>query len=161
MAANYIEDDDEWVYPHHHKNQQYIVELMSYHHGRWDAPYDRDQVFSKEHLLALKTHHIVEYINLKAFENPFPGPRDQPIHARAGSLKKAKQALSWFMPHKGVPWMTGRGGNPTRHSTVNNATTPSRRLNGKTPSRRLNGWRLKVLEWSPMTRGHTATQKSS
>jgi hypothetical protein len=126
--ANLVEDDDGWAYPFHHKNQQYIVELMSYHHGRWDDPYPRGQVFSKAHLLALKPHHIVEYLNLKAFEDPFPGPNAQPKEARAGSLKKAKQALSWFMPHKGVPWMDGRGGNPTRHITVKAAIKKIERI---------------------------------
>ena len=109
---------DDWVYPHHHKNQQYISELMSLVHGRPDDPYPRETTFTKAQLLELQPRDIVKYLYLKAFEDPWPTEDALPISARAGSLRKAKNGISWFMPDKGVAWLDGRGGNPTRHSSV-------------------------------------------
>jgi hypothetical protein len=120
MMATGAHEDDGWVYPPHHKNQQYISELMSFVHNRSDEPYPRNKTFSKEELLALRPSDIVRYLRLKAYNDPEPPTeRSRPTEHRSGSLKKAKMGISWFMPNKGVPWLEGRGGNPTRHSSVN------------------------------------------
>ena len=40
------------------------------------------------------------------------------MKGRAGSVEKAKQGVSFFMPNTSVAWLEGIGGNPTRHSSV-------------------------------------------
>ena len=119
-AAPDVFEDEDWVYPRHHKKQAYIIECMSLKHGRIDDPYPRDTIFTKEQLLELRPSDIRAYCNWKAFGNPYPDEKDMPIYGRAGSIDKAKQAVSYFMPNTGVAWMEGIGGNPTRHSSVSN-----------------------------------------
>ena len=111
--------DEDWTYPHHHTNQQYIAELMSFLHGRTDDPYPRNKEFTRLELLEIRPSDVKKYLLFKAFEDPDPSPDARVTNARAGSLKKAKQSISWFMPNKNVAWIEGIGGNPTRHSSVN------------------------------------------
>ena len=110
--------DTAWEYPRSHKNQLHITELMSFLHGRVDDPYPRNKTFSKEELLELVPSDIKKYLLFKAFLDPDPAPNARAINARAGSLWKAKQGISFFMPNHGVAWIDGVGGNPTRHSSV-------------------------------------------
>jgi hypothetical protein len=52
---------------------------------------------------------------------PYPNawPNDKPLHYRSGSLKKAKEGVSFFHPNKHVPWLEPHGGNPTQHRSIN------------------------------------------
>jgi hypothetical protein len=94
---------------------------MSFVHGRQDQPYPRNQEFTKKELFGIQPSDVVAYLNLKAFDYPWSHEDACPMSARAGSLKKAKMPISWFMPKDGVPWMERRGSNPTRHITINAA----------------------------------------
>ena len=114
-------EDEAWEYPRNHKHQLYICELMSFMHGRVDDPYDRNKAFSKMELLEIRPSDVKKYLLYKAFKDPNPGPNDAPVHARAESLKKAKSGVSFFMVNKGVAWIDGVGGNPTRHPLVKEA----------------------------------------
>jgi hypothetical protein len=91
---------------------------MSFTHNR---TYPATAEFTKEQLLSIKPHwhHVKRWLNERAYHTPTPTEQDRPIFQRAGSLKKAKQALSFYHPNKHVPWLEGRGGNPTIHSTLN------------------------------------------
>jgi hypothetical protein len=108
--------DDGWTYPKNETYQPYIVSFMSFTHNR---TYPATTEFTKEQLLAIKPHHVKKWLNNRAYHTPMPTEQDRPIYQRAGSLKKAKQALSFYHPNKHVPWLEGRGGNPTIHSTLN------------------------------------------
>ena len=111
-------DDDDWEYPYHHRYQQYMCEMMSFLHGRSGDPYPRDKTYTKEELLEIQPSDVKKYLMLKAYHDPFPGPNDRPIHARAEALRKVKQGISHFMPNWMVAWIDGVGGNLTRHSSI-------------------------------------------
>lgn len=122
MAANdtrAVFDDEEWVYPVNDKYQHYLCECMSLKHGHIDNIYPRTIQFAKEDLLQLTPSDIKRYLLWKAYGDPFPSQDDIPCNARSGSLRKAKQGISWFMPNKNVAWIEGLGGNPTRHGSLN------------------------------------------
>ena len=108
-ATNYIDDD--WVYPKNHVYQRSISELMSFVDGRTENPYSRNEQFTKDQLLALRPSHIRRFMLYKAFKTDNPGDDDMPVHHRAESLRKVKQAISFFMVNKGVAWIEGVGGN--------------------------------------------------
>lgn len=56
---------------------------------------------------------------MKACNDPNPDTStDRPTHGRSGSLRCAKRPLSFFMPHRTVPWCQ-RKGNPTESALVN------------------------------------------
>jgi hypothetical protein len=40
---------------------------MSFVHNRLDNPYPKETTFSKEQLLALQSHHIKRWMNLRAY----------------------------------------------------------------------------------------------
>lgn len=116
-------DDEEWEYPVNNVYQHYIVECMHLKHIKMgkvtaETEYPKTMQFSKDELLTLTPSDIKRYLYFKAFHKTHPGPDDYPKFHRAGSLSKVKQGVSWFMPNKNVPWIEGRGGNPTRHCTV-------------------------------------------
>ena len=106
-----IFDDDEWVYPVDKNYQHYLCECMSLKHGHIDDIYPRTLQFSKEELLELNPSDIRRYILWKAYGDPYADDtKDEPRNARSGSLRKAKQGVSWFMPNKNVAWIEGMGG---------------------------------------------------
>lgn len=98
---------------------------MSLKHGRIDDPHPRNTQFTRDELLEITPNNVVAYyLNLKAYHDPYPGPNNRPLYHRAGSLHKAKQAISYFMPDKLNPWTSAHGGrpghgNPTRSLPVN------------------------------------------
>jgi hypothetical protein len=111
-------DDDRWTYPKNETYQPYIVLFMSFTHSR---TYPATAEFTKEHqLLSIKPHHVKRWLNERAYHTPTHTEQDRPIYQHAGSLKKAKQALSFYYhPNKHVLWLEGTGGNPTIHLTLN------------------------------------------
>jgi hypothetical protein len=113
-------DEEDWVFPDNdkHKYKPYLLHLMSFLHNRLDDPYPKATEFSKEDLLAIQPHHIRKWMNIRAYGNERPTDDALVTGCRSGSLAKAKMAISFYMPNKNVPWLEGRGGNPTRHISI-------------------------------------------
>lgn len=109
-----------WHYPHRPELQHYMVSLMSFCHGRSDDPYPNSIEFSREELLELTPRKIVEWLNFRAYGDPNPHPEAPVTGCRSGSLNKAKSSVSVFMPNNLAAWISGVGGNPTKHLSVNN-----------------------------------------
>jgi hypothetical protein len=105
------------MYPKNNTYQPYIVLFMSFTHNR--TYYPRNAEFTKQQLLAIKPHHIKKWLNKLAYNTSTATDNDRPVHKHSGSLEKVKQADSFFHRNKRVPWLDGRGGNPTIHSTLN------------------------------------------
>jgi hypothetical protein len=117
------DDHDEWVFPRSRDYIPYLVHLMSFLHNRSDNPYPKATTFSKEQLLAIQPHHVRRWMTLRAYGTVNPGDDAHVTGCRANSLLKAKQAISFYMPNKHVPWIDGTGGNPscgnpTRHKSI-------------------------------------------
>jgi hypothetical protein len=75
--------------------------------------------FTKDELNSLHPVDVKTWLCLRAFGVPNPDwNHDAPDDARASSLRKAKSAVSVFIPNQHVAWMDGHGGNPTQHPTV-------------------------------------------
>jgi Transcriptional activator of glycolytic enzymes len=92
--------------------------LLSFVHNQ---DYTRDKTYTKGELRALTPHHILQWMNLKAFGVTDPALDANPTLARANSLEYWKKALSFFMPNRLIVWVSGRNeGNPTRSLEVNN-----------------------------------------
>lgn len=108
--------DDDWTYPKSAKHQPYIVSLFSFMD---QMTYPKDTRFSKEKLLSIRPHHVRKWLCQRAYGKPIPEEGDHPTMQRSGSLKKAKSGVSFFHPDKHVPWLEGRGGNPTIHRSIN------------------------------------------
>jgi hypothetical protein len=118
-------DDEVWEFPRSLEYLPYLLHLMSFVHNRLDNPYAKDTTFAKEQLLALQPHHIRRWMNLRAYGVVSPDENVNSTGCRSNSLLKAKQAISFYMPNKHVPWIDGSGGNqcilwkpnPTQEST--------------------------------------------
>ena len=114
-------DDDGWIYPRHHDYQLHISGLFTVKDRRLENPYPRNKEFSKEELLTIKPSDVKRYLLWKAYGTTTPDFSNTELRvttARGESLKKYKQAISWFMPNKHVAWIEDIGGNPTRHTSV-------------------------------------------
>jgi hypothetical protein len=62
---------------------------------------------------------VKTWLCLRAFGVPNPDwDNDVPDDARASALKKAKSAISIFMPNQHVAWINGHSGNLTQHPQV-------------------------------------------
>jgi len=117
--ASLSDEDDGWVWPNRPLLQHYIVDLMSYKHGRWDNKYERKKTFTKAELLTLRPVDIKRWLSMRAFGIPNPNLQtDTPDNERSSSLCKAKSGVSVFMPNQHLGWIDGRGGNPTIHKMV-------------------------------------------
>jgi hypothetical protein len=117
-------DDEDWEFPESRKYQPYLIHCMSYLHDRLHNPYPKDTIFTKEELLAIQPHHIRKWMNLRAYGEATPNANAHITGCHSNSLLKAKQAISFYMPNKHVPWMEGTGGNPgggnpTCHISIN------------------------------------------
>jgi hypothetical protein len=122
-AGNAAVEEDVWVFPENREYKGYLVHFMSFLHNRLVDKYPNDAVFSKEELLAIQPHHIRKWMNLRAYGMINPPDNAIVLNFRSNSLLKAKQAISFFMPNKHVPWLDGSnghpsGGNPTRHKSI-------------------------------------------
>jgi hypothetical protein len=117
-------DEDDWVFPHNTIFKPYLLDLMSFAHNRVNNKYPKETVFSKEDLLAIQPHHIRRWLNWRAYGVTNPDDNARVTGCRSNSLLKAKQAISFYMPNKHVPWIDGSGpnnpsgGNPTRHMSI-------------------------------------------
>ena len=66
--------------------------------------YEKNYIFSKEHLLTFTPEDIVRYFNLKVFGMTQPDKDALPKFRRSTSLCFYKKALSYFMPIKLLGW---------------------------------------------------------
>jgi hypothetical protein len=80
--------------------------------------YPKDTQFSKEQLLGIKPNHVRKWLCKLAYGTETPDEDACPRFQRANSLRKAKSGISFFHPNKHVPWLEGRGGNPTIHPSI-------------------------------------------
>ena len=126
------DDHDDWVFPFNRKYKGYIVEFMSYVDGRTHDPFPEDTEFTKEQLLRILPSHVRQWLNLKAYGDPFP-PDDALPLMRAGSLDKCKSGISFYMPNKHVAWIEGRGGNPTKHRSLTELLTKIETMEARGP----------------------------
>ena len=111
------DDHDDWVFPYSKKYKGYIVEFMSFVAGQPDDPFPEGTTFSKQQLLDITPSRVRQWLNFKAYGDPYPPDDAEPL-MRAGSLEKCKSGISFYMPNKHVAWVEGRGGNPTRHQSL-------------------------------------------
>ena len=76
--------------------------------------------FTRAELLDIRPIDIKQFFGLLAYKDPdydiAAGHR--PTGCRSSNLAAAKRALSFYMPHRTVPWCNGQG-NPTRSAPVN------------------------------------------
>ena len=144
------EDDDGWSYPHRPLLQHYMVSLMSFKDGRWENPYHKTTIFSKEQLLTIRPINIKRWLAMRAFKTPTPPnfATDVPFNERAGSLRKAKHGVSVFMPNQHVAWLDGRGGNPTQHGLITKFLKDVEGLETKGLGKKANDKRAyRQIEW--------------
>jgi hypothetical protein len=95
----------------------YLVELMTFLDG---IIYPKDFTFDPAALAEVTPDDVYNWMAVKVYGIPDPTPQDDPIHGRSSSLEYYKKALSYFMPHKLVPWnVITKFGNPTRSVKVN------------------------------------------
>jgi hypothetical protein len=82
--------------------------------------YAKDYAFSPEELGTVTSINVKKYMRYQAYGTVEPGPDDQPLHVRSGSLFFWKKAISHFMPNKLMAWNAlAQVGNPTRSVKVN------------------------------------------
>lgn len=94
-----------------------LLSLMSLKDG---VMYDRDHVFTDEHLLTLTPDDVVEFFNLKVYGTPHPDVDATPKLGRSTSLESYKKHISYFMPNRLICWdVQNNRGNPTRSIKVN------------------------------------------
>jgi hypothetical protein len=78
----------------------YLIEFVSFLHGRVLQPYPRDTDFEQDVFVQIKLRDIKWWICKQFYGMTDPGPDDHPIHGRPSSLEFYKKALSYFMPNK-------------------------------------------------------------
>lgn len=88
-----------------------------------DPPYDpnvhKRSDFRRDLILQITDNDVARYLCNKAYKLDEPGPRDNPIHARASSLEQHKKAISQFMINRDHNWDEVRlCGNPTKSVAV-------------------------------------------
>jgi len=82
--------------------------------------YNVDYTFTDQQLLGIQLEEIAEWMCLKAFGIPNPGPNDNPMQGCSSSLAQYKKAISFFMPNEIATWNSlAKVGNPTRSKNVN------------------------------------------
>ena len=82
---------------------------MSYVHGRLNNPYPKETTFTKDQMLAIQPYHMKRWLNLRAYAVVNPEDNAIVTGCRSNLLLKAKQAISFYMPNKHVPWIDGAG----------------------------------------------------
>ena len=82
--------------------------------------YDYDKKFSQKELLLIQPQDIETWFCYLAYGIPNPGHDDNPMVGRANTFKTYKKSISYYMPHKMIPWnIVSEMGNPTRSVLVN------------------------------------------
>ena len=116
-VAAFHDDHDDWVFPYSQKYKGYTVDFMSFVEGISDEPFPEGTTFNMQQLLSIVPSQVRQWLNFKAYGDPFP-PDDAIPLMRAGSVDKCKSGISFYMPNKHVAWVEGHGGNPTRHRSL-------------------------------------------
>ena len=102
---------------HHPK----VCRLMEFIHG-FSEEYDITTLFTRDQLLAIKPNDIKRFFGHLAYGDPDyniePPANHRPTHCRSTNLEAYKKAISYYMPHRTVPWCNNMG-NPSKSSPVN------------------------------------------
>ena len=94
-----------------------LLALMSLKDG---VMYERNRIFTNEHLLTLTPNDVVEFFCLKVYGTPHPDADAMPKFGRSTSLESYKKHISYFMPNCLICWdVQNMRGNPTRSIAVN------------------------------------------
>jgi hypothetical protein len=97
--------------------KSYLVEFMSF---RDQQEYNAQTEFTQEQLIAIRFADLERCRCLKVYDNPDPGPQDNPTEGRASSLAYYKKAISYYMVNRLHAWNeVALLGNPTRSVEVN------------------------------------------
>jgi len=108
--------------PHKKEYHAYLCRFMEFQHG-FSVEFDsrgRTTSFTRRELLDIRPNDIQRFMAFCAFGDPdydvTAGHR--PTNCRSSTLEATKRALSYYMPHRTVPWCNNQG-NPTRSTPVN------------------------------------------
>jgi len=78
--------------------------------------------FTRRALLDTRPNDIQRFMAFCAFGDPdysvHPPANHRPTHCRSSTLEAMKRALSYYVPHRAVPWCNNQG-NPTCSAPVN------------------------------------------
>ena len=111
------EDADMWTMPYKASYIKYLVDLMNYFDDPI-IPYTKTTTFTRSKLLELNPTIIKKWLSTMAYgKEEYDANHDAPKHARSSTLEQSKKCVSYFMPHKNVKWIDGKG-NPTMHPSV-------------------------------------------
>ena len=115
--------DNGWHMPHKHCYHPKLARFMEFLHSRDPGTYDIHHcTFTRDELLAITPSDIKRFFGLLAYNDPdynvFPPALHRPKCCRSTSLETYKKGLSYYMPHRAVPYVNGVG-NPTRSAEVN------------------------------------------
>ena len=110
--------------PYKKEYHPYVCRFMEFQFG-FSVEFNsrgRATTFSRRELLDIRPNDIQRYMGLLAFGDPdynaHPPVNHRPTHCRSSTLEACKRALSYYMPHRTVPWCNNQG-NPTRSAPVN------------------------------------------
>ena len=111
-----------WLMPYKHEYHPHLAHFMEFFHG-YSATYGIHTChFSCAELLLIQPEDIQRYMGLQAYNDPDynvnPPALHRPTFCRSTNLESIKKALSYYMPHRTVPWCNGQG-NPTKSAPVN------------------------------------------
>ena len=100
-----------------------LCRFMEFLHAQPPETYDiHTATFTREQLLEIEPVDIKRFFGLLAYNDPdynvFPPALHRPTYCRSSSLETYKKGLSYYMPHRTVPYVNGVG-NPTRSAEVN------------------------------------------
>ena len=99
----------------------YVCRLMEFQYG-FGVTFNHESVFTRQELLDISPTDIKRFFGLMCYNDPdyniHPPSNHRPTHCRSTTLETAKKAISYYMPHRTVPWCNNQG-NPTRSGPVN------------------------------------------
>jgi len=95
---------------------------MEFFHGYFTTYDNHTATFTWEELLEIKPIDIKRFFGLLAYNDPdyniHPPSNHRPTYCRSSSLETYKKGLSYYVPHRTVPWVNDVG-NPMRSAEVN------------------------------------------
>jgi hypothetical protein len=107
--------DIDWTMPKSLSYRPYIISVMSFFHC---SKYPKEKTFTRAELLELTPEVIKRWLARMAYgKEDYVVGVDMPRLMRSSTLKQAKKAVSFFMPHNKPAWCNGQG-NPTKDSSV-------------------------------------------
>ena len=71
-VAAFHDEHDDWVFPYNQKYKGYIVDFMSFVEGISDEPFPEGTTFTKQQLLSIVPSQVRQWLNFKAYGDPFP-----------------------------------------------------------------------------------------